>query len=80
MPIDKSMLVFFSRPFLFQIFSLTLSQMHVVNQILSESVFHVGNLLYPSDHTAAIKSLLTVWALLLKVNAVRNASGCEGSQ
>ena len=48
---DKSTLVFFSRPSLetdlFQTFSSTLSQMHVV--VFSENVFHVGNLLYPTD-------------------------------
>ena len=36
--VDKSMPVFFSRPFLSQTFSLTLNQMHVV--VFSESVFH----------------------------------------
>ena len=45
--LHKSMPVFFSRPFLFQASSLTLNQMHVV--VLSESVCHVGNLLYPPD-------------------------------
>ena len=44
--LDKSMPVFFSRPFLSQTFSLSLNQMHVV---FSESVFHVENLLYPPD-------------------------------
>ena len=39
--------IFFNRPFLFRTFSLTVNQMHVA--IFSESVFHVGNLLYPSD-------------------------------
>ena len=39
--------VFFTKPFLSQTFSLTLNQMHVV--FFSESVFHVENLLYPSD-------------------------------
>ena len=37
--LDKSMPVFFSRPFLSQTFTLTLNQMHVV--IFSESTFHV---------------------------------------
>ena len=45
--LDKSMPVFFSRPFLFQTFSPTLNQMHVV--VFSKSVFHVGNPLYPPD-------------------------------
>ena len=45
--LDKSMPVFFSRPFLSQTFSLTLNQMHVM--VFSESVFHVENLLYPPD-------------------------------
>ena len=42
--LDKSMPVYFSRPFLFQTFSPTLNQMHVV--VFSKSVFHVGN---PAD-------------------------------
>ena len=45
--LDKSMPVFFSRPFLFQTFSPTLNRMHVV--VFSKSVFHVGNPLYPPD-------------------------------
>ena len=45
--LDKSMPVFFSRPFLSQIRSLTLTQMHVV--VFSESLSHVENLLYPAD-------------------------------
>ena len=46
--LDKSMPVFFSRPFfLSRTFSLTLNQMHVV--VFSESVFHLVNLLYPPD-------------------------------
>jgi len=45
--LDKSMIVFYSRPFLFQTSSLTLSQMHVV--VFSESLFHVGSLPYPTD-------------------------------
>ena len=44
---DKSMSVFFSRPFLSQTFSLTLNQMHVV--IFSEDVSHIEHLLYPPD-------------------------------
>ena len=44
---EKSMIVFFSKPYLFQTFSQTLSQMHVVD--FSESVLHVGNLLYPPE-------------------------------
>ena len=43
--LDKSMPVFFSKPFLSETFSLTLNQMHVV--LFSEGVFHVENLLYP---------------------------------
>ena len=43
--LDKNKPIFFSRPFLFQTFLLTLNQMHVV--VFSDSVFHVGNLLYP---------------------------------
>ena len=37
--LDKRMLVFFSRPFLSQTFSLTLIEMHVV--VFSESVIHL---------------------------------------
>ena len=44
---EKSTIVFFSRPGLFQTSLLTLSQMHVVD--FSESVLHVGNLLYPPE-------------------------------
>ena len=45
--LDNNMPIFFSRPFLFQTFSLTLNQVHVV--VFSESVFHAGNLLFPPD-------------------------------
>ena len=45
--LDKSMIVFYSRPFLFQTSSLTVSQMHVV--VFSESLFHVGSLPCPTD-------------------------------
>ena len=45
--LDKSMPVLFSRPFLFQTFTPTLNQMHVV--VFSKSVLHVGNPLYPPD-------------------------------
>ena len=49
--LDKSMSVFFSRPYCLRLFSLTLNQldlqMHVV--VFSESVFHLENLLYPPD-------------------------------
>ena len=45
--LDKSMPVFSNMPSLFQTFSLTLNQMHVV--VFSESVFHIGNLLYQPD-------------------------------
>ena len=44
---DQSRPVFFSRPFLSQIFSLTLNQTHVV--VLSQSGVHVENLLFPPD-------------------------------
>ena len=36
----KNMPIFFSRPFVFQTFSLTLNQMHVM--VSSETVFHLG--------------------------------------
>ena len=45
--LDKSMPVFFSRPFQSQTFSLTLNQMHV--GVFSDSVFHLENLLFPPD-------------------------------
>ena len=60
--LDKSMPVFFSRPSLFQTFSQTLNQMHVV--VFSESVFHVGKFLYPLD-TSLSACILTVGPLLV---------------
>ena len=45
--LDKNMPIFFSEPFLFRTLALTLNQMHMV--VISESIFHVGNLLYPPD-------------------------------
>ena len=45
--LEKSKIVFFSRPLLLQTSSIILSQMHVV--VFSERVLHVGSLLYPSD-------------------------------
>ena len=44
---EKSMIVFFSKPYLFQTFLQTLSQVHVVD--FSESVLHEGNPLYPPE-------------------------------
>ena len=40
---EQSVLICFSRLFLFQTFSLTLGRMHVV--VFSQSVFHIGSLL-----------------------------------
>ena len=56
--LDKSVPVYFSRPFLFQTFSATLNQMHVV--VFSESVFHVGNPLYPHDISLSTYILYSV--------------------
>lgn len=45
--LDKSMLVFCNRPFPFQTFLSTLSQMHV--EVCSESVSHIARLLCSSE-------------------------------
>ena len=59
--LDKSMPVVSSMPFLFQTFSHTLNQMHVV--VFSESILHVGNLLYQPD-TLSTAFLYVVLCLL----------------
>ena len=59
--LDRSMPVFFSRPFLSQTFSPTLNQMHVV--VFSESVFHVEILLHPPD--ISLSACLCVVSCLL---------------
>ena len=54
--LDKSMPVFFSRPVLFQTFSPTLNQMHVV--VFSKSAFRVANPL--TFHLVLISCTLSV--------------------
>ena len=71
--LDKSMPVFFSRPFQSQTFSLTLNQMHV--GVFSDSVFHLENLLFPPDISlnaclCVVFCLLAPWTLQHKSKSV----------